>query len=209
MSEHEMIIAAAGLPADREFSEEFLRLRELGLEWIETYYDRDHMRRAADWVLHLDPDASEPLIFAAMTHDLERSVPGGPVLDKVNMRWDDVEYNTAHCERSVEVVSRWLADHDAAEDFIEGIRVPIREHEFGGSPIGDVMQAADSISFLECNGPLVANWVLNGDCSLEKGHEKLHWMRDRVRLERARPIAAAQCAAVLAEVDRRLAEARD
>ena len=66
------------------------------------------------------------------------------------------------------------------------------------------MQAADSISFLEVNGRLVANWVLNSECSLAKGQEKLQWMGDRVRLEQARPIAAHYCAEALADVDRRL-----
>ncbi len=197
-------IAPPGLPADREFSEEFSRLHVQARDWIDSYYDRDHMLRARDWILFLEPDAPESLIFAAMTHDLERSVPGGPVLDKQNMSWDDITYNTAHCERSVNVVGDWLREHDASDEFIEGIRTPIREHEFGGSPIGNIMQAADSISFLECNGPLVANWVLSGDCTLEKGLEKLHWMRDRVLLERGREFASQQCDAALAEVDRRL-----
>lgn len=199
--------APRGLPAGRAFSESFLRLREAALAWIEPYYDREHMLRAADWVLQLDPDAPEALVLAAMTHDLERSVPGGPVLDKARMAWDDVEYNTAHCTRSVEVVTAWLEAQGADRSFVDGIRTPIAQHEFGGSPIGDVMQAADSISFLEVNGALVAGWVAAGECSLDKGREKLLWMRDRVRLERARAIAAHQCAIALAEVDRRL-EAR-
>lgn len=203
----EPAVAAGGLPEGREFSPEFLRLRAAAIEWIEPYYDREHMLRAADWVLALDPNAPEPLILAAMTHDLERSVPGGPYLDKAGMEWDDIAYNTAHCSRSVDVVSAWLVDQGADASFIEGVRIPIAEHEFGGSPIGDVMQAADSISFLEVNGALIASWVLADECSLEKGLRKLHWMRDRVRLERARPIAAAQCVAAIAEVDRRLAEA--
>ena len=196
--------ADQGLPAGRSFSDQFLALREAALVWIDPYYDRDHMLRAADWILALDPMAAEPLIFAALVHDLERSVPGGPVLDKQSMSWDDVGYNTAHCARSVEVVSAWLAAQGAPQAFVDAVAVPIREHEFGGSPLGDVMQAADSISFLEVNGRLVANWVLNNECSLAKGQEKLQWMGDRVRLEQARPIAAHYCAEALADVDRRL-----
>lgn len=203
----ELVVARSGLPDDRAFTPEFLRLREAALAWIAPYYDREHMLRAADWVLHLEPEAPEPLILAAMTHDLERSVPGGPYLDKANMEWDDVAYNTAHCDRSVEVVSAWLGEQGADASFIDGIRVPIAQHEFGGSDIGDVMQAADSISFLEVNGGLIAGWVLQGECSLEKGQRKLHWMRDRVRLERAQPIAAQHCQRALDDVDRRLAEA--
>lgn len=197
----------AQLPADREFGEEFLRLRDAAYAWIEGYYDREHLTRAADWMLALDPDAPEELVIAALVHDMERSVPGGPILDKANTPWDDVDYNTAHTHRSAEVVADWLAAQGASERFVEGVKQPIREHEFGGSPQGDLMQAVDSISFLEVNGRLVSDWVLAGDCDLPKGQTKLDWMGDRVRLERARPTAAAYCAAALADVDRRLAEA--
>ena len=199
---------AGELPAGRVFSAEFLDLRRQAQVWIGPYYDGEHLARAGDWILALAPEAPEPLAIAALLHDMERSVPGGPALDKVNQSWDDEAYNRAHCERSAEVVAGWLADHGASEAFVEGVRQPIREHEFGGSPAGDLMQAADSISFLEVNGPLVARWVATGECSLEKGRDKLEWMAARVRLERARAAARRQLELVLAEVDRRLAQAR-
>ncbi len=198
----------AELPSGRAFGDEFLRLREAAFGWIEDYYDREHMTRAADWMLALDPEAPEELVIAALLHDMERSVSGGPVLDKANTPWDDVAYNTAHTLRSAEIVGGWLADLGASEQFVDGVKQPIREHEFGGSPHGDLMQAVDSISFLEVNGRLISDWVLNGDCDLTKGQTKLLWMGDRVRLEWARPTAAAYCDAALADVDRRLSEAR-
>jgi hypothetical protein len=177
------------LPEGREFGAEFLRLREAAFGWLEPYYDRTHLTRAADWMLVLAPDAPEHLVLAALMHDLERSVPGGPVLDKANMAWDDLAYNTAHTHRSAEVVSGWLRDHGAPAAFVDGVQQPIREHEFGGSPEGDLMQAADSISFLETNGDLVSTWAVRGECSAEKSEEKLRWMYERIRLQRARPWA--------------------
>lgn len=198
----------ATLPGDRTFGAEFLELRERALRWIGPYYDGEHLTRAADWLLALEPAAPEPLVLAALMHDMERSVPGGPVLDKARQSWDDVAYNRAHCDRSAEVVADWLVRHNAPDAFVEAVRQPIREHEFGGSPEGDLMQAADSISFLEVNAPLVARWVEQGECSLEKGRAKLQWMCDRVRLERARETARKQLALALAEVDRRLDVAR-
>jgi hypothetical protein len=177
------------LPADREFSEDFLRLRDEAFAWLEPYYDRVHLTRAADWMLVIAPGAPEHLVLAALMHDLERSVPGGPVLDKANTPWDDVTYNTAHCGRSAEVVSGWLRDHAAPAAFVDGVQQPIREHEFGGSAEGDLMQAADSISFLETNGDLVSSWALRGECTAAKSEEKLRWMYERIRLRRARPWA--------------------
>ena len=172
------------------------------------YYDREHLTRAADWIVALAPDAPEYLILAAMTHDLERSVPGGPVLDRVNMSWDDETYNRAHCDRSADIVSAWLAKRGAPREWVLGVRQPIREHEFGGSPEGDLMQAADSISFLESNARLVSGWILDGEVSYEKGLEKLRWMRDRVRLEGARHEAARFFDLATAEVERRVERAQ-
>jgi hypothetical protein len=177
------------LPEGRTFSPDFLRLREQAFVWLEPYYDGRHLTRAADWMLVIAPGAPEHLVLAALTHDLERSVPGGPVLDKASMAWDDLAYNTAHTHRSAEVVSGWLRDHGAPAAFVQGVQQPIREHEFGGSPEGDLMQAADSISFLETNGELVSTWAVRGECSAEKSEEKLRWMYERIRLARARPWA--------------------
>ena len=169
----------ASLPAGRDFSAEFLDLRRQAQVWIRPYYDGEHLARAGDWMLALAPQAPEPLAIAALLHDMERSVPGGPTLDKVNQAWDDAGYNGAHCERSAEVVAAWLAERGASQAFVEGVQQPIREHEFGGSPAGDLMQAADSISFLEVNGPLVARWVAPASAASEKAARKLEWMAGR------------------------------
>lgn len=169
-------------------SAEYLELRSQALSWIEPYYDGEHLERAGYWLLELEPAASEPLIIAALLHDMERSVPGGPVLDKATEPWDDHAYNRAHCDRSAAVVAGWLVGKGASPRFVEGV-IPIREHEFGGSPEGDLLQAADSLSWLEVNGRLVELWVERGDCDIAKAREKLVWMCERIQLERARPIA--------------------
>jgi len=194
----------AALPAGRVFSEEFLRVRDLALDWIHAYYDVDHLRRTGDWLLALGPEAAEPLVIAALTHDMERTVPGGPVIDKANTPWDDPAYNTAHCNRSAAVVAKWLVGQGVSDRFVRGIHQPILEHEFGGSAEGDLMQAADSISFLETNRALIVRWVQGRECSLEKGRDKLRWMCDRVRLARARDIARVQFQQAMADVDQRL-----
>ena len=169
-------------------SAEFVELRAHALAWIEPYYDAEHLMRAGDWLLELEPDAPEPLVIAALLHDMERAVPGGPVLDKRRQRWDDRDYNLEHSERSAAVVAGWLVGKGASAPFVAGV-LPIREHELGGSPEGDLLQAADSLSWLEVNGRLAQEWVERGDCSLEKAREKLVWMCERVRLERARSTA--------------------
>ena len=150
--------------------------------WVEPYYDSEHLRRTVIWLLRLEPAAPEPLLIAALTHDMERHFPGGTQPDKAAGAWDDVEYNTRHTHRSADIVSGWLRNQGVSESFIDQVRPPILEHEFGGSPDGDLMQAADSLSFLDTNFVLVAKWVRNGETTLEHGRRKLEWMYERIRL---------------------------
>jgi hypothetical protein len=183
-------------------SDEFTELREAALAWIGPYYDGPHLVRAGEWLLELEPDAPEPLAIAALLHDMERSIPGGPVMDKQNTPWDDPEYNRAHCDRSAAVVAGWLVGRGASVRFVEGV-LPIREHELGGSPEGDLLQAADSLSWLEVNAPLAARWVERGECDVAKARKKLQWMCDRVRLDRARVIARDLLGPALADFEAR------
>jgi hypothetical protein len=185
---------------DGTYGEGFLALRDEIFAWSEDYYDREHLSRAGDWMAVLAPGA-EHLIVAALLHDMERKFPGGPKLDMSTIGWDDRAYNDAHTGRSAEIAPRWLAEHGAPPELQAAVAQPIREHEFGGSPEGDLMQACDSISFLETNAPLVASWANRGMCTVEKAREKLVWMGDRVRHEQGRPIARAYCDRALAEFE--------
>jgi hypothetical protein len=178
---------------------EYAELRGHALEWLEPYYDRDHLVRAEEWLVELEPEAPEPLRLAALLHDMERAVPGGPQFDKRTQSWDDPNYNDAHSERSAAVVAGWLVGKGASEPFVAGAAA-IREHEFGGSPAGDLLQAADSLSWLEVNSPLALAWVERGECDVAKAREKLVWMSERVRLERAREPASLLLRKTLSEL---------
>ena len=78
------------------------------------------------------------------------------------------------------------------------------QHEFGGSPEGDLIQATDSLSFLDVNGHLVTAWVTGGETSLANAIKKLDWMYERIKLadarELARPVHDRVVQAVRAEV---------
>jgi hypothetical protein len=188
-SSREEVERLAQLPRGRPFTPEFSRLFELGLDWLVSYYDGLHLARTAYWACELDPEAAEPVVLAALLHDMERSVPGGPVLDKRRTPWDDPEYNRAHCVRSAAVVQDWLRRRGALPGFVTGVERPILEHEFGGSPEGDLVQAADSLSFLEICLPRVLGWIEDGECDLAKGQAKLDFMFHRIRDERAKGLA--------------------
>jgi hypothetical protein len=140
---------------------------------------------------------------------MERHFPGGTQPNKAAGAWDDVEYNTRHARRSADIVSAWLREQGVSDRFIEQVTPAILQHEFGGSPNGDLVQAADSLSFLDTNPGLVASWVLKGETTLEHARRKLRWMYERIRQpgarELARPLFESAWLSVDSEVHRSLA----
>lgn len=183
-------------------SELFRSLWPTTIEWVRPFYDAVHLFHAGRWLLTLEPAASESLLVAAVTHDMERHFPGGTQPDKAAGAWDDREYNLNHCRRSADIVGNWLRAEGVPEAFVRDVEAPILEHEFGGSSTGDLLQAADSLSFLEVQGRLVSTWVIEGQTTLEKALLKLDWMYERIKLEQARSLA-------LAHYERALAAVRD
>jgi hypothetical protein len=187
---------------ERAYTAQFKTLWPRAVEWTQPFYDGEHLRWTVIWLLRVESAASEPLLVAALTHDMERHFPGGTQPDKVKGLWDDVEYNTRHARRSATIVSDWLRTQGMPEPFVERVVPLILEHEFGGSELGNVMQAADSLSFLDVNGPLVARWVNRGETSLAHALRKLEWMYERIQLERARDLARPLYEAAVATVAR-------
>ena len=185
------LVTPAPLPDVRsgDYSAAFAELWPRTVAWVEPYYDGVHLFHTARWLRTLDPDVSEPLLIAGVTHDMERHFPGGTQPDKAAGAWDDVAYNTRHCRRSATIVADWLRDQGVSAEFIARVEPAILEHEFGGSADGDLLQAADSIWFLEVNGRLVTDWVLRGETTLPLGLEKLEWMYERIKPPHAREIA--------------------
>jgi hypothetical protein len=179
-------------------------------EWIAPFRDAHHLRRARDWLLELEPDASEALVLAALTHDMERHFPGGPQTDPRRYEPGDPEYNTAHQERSATIVSGWLLEQGASPELAEHVAHLIRRHELGGDEEQNLLQAADSLSFLETKIELMIAWLREDMCGPERAHAQPRWMLDRIQIERARELARPLYELAAAELDAeiaRLAEA--
>lgn len=170
--------------------------------WVEPYWNARHLRRTLDWLLVLEPEASEALRLAALTHDMERHFPGGPSMDPATMPPDDAEYRREHSERSARIVGEWLRGEGASEELAADVERLVLAHEVGGAPDEDLLQAADSLSFLEVNAELVARWCTDGRCDRERAKAQLTYMLERIRVERARELARPLYAEGLAVVDR-------
>ena len=121
-----------------------------------------HLDRTLEWAVELDPGASEALRIAAVTHDIERAFPDPDAAWDSARDWDSPEYNRWHQDRCADLVAAWLREQDADPALVRDAEALVRAHEEGGWPEADVLQAADSLSFLETMVPVVRGWVGRG-----------------------------------------------
>jgi hypothetical protein len=168
-------------------------------EWVSTHRNARHALRTRDWVRELRPGADDALVLAALLHDVDRHA-GGLALAEQVAGWDDEEALRAHAERSAAIAADWLRAQGAPADLAESVAALVRLHERGGSEDADVLQAADSLSFLETNP--AARWVRQGLADRPAAERKLRWMCERIRL----PGAGEQAAALLERALAALAE---
>jgi len=161
------------------------------LAWIAPYNQARHLVRARDWLVYLDQNAPLEARLAVVTHDIERMFPNGPTIDKATCRWDDPHYLYAHASRSAEVVGVWLHSQDGAKEGVSLSEVQrlITLHEFGGIDGADLVQAADSLSFIETLQEVVRDWVTRGECSVEQARAKHRYMAERIRVPEANRLA--------------------
>lgn len=157
-------------------------LESAAMEWLDGFYQLEHLLCARVWTMKLCPEASPELKFAALLHDAERHFPGGPT-STPTAGFDDPDYLFAHSTRSADIVETWLRERtpQPSEDFIRRVRRLILRHEIGGGWEADFLQAADSLSFLETFDWLVVEWVRKGSYSIEGAREKLDYMISRIR----------------------------
>ena len=111
----------------------------------------------------------------------------------------DVHPHARHLERTLD----WLRDQGADEAMLREVEALVRAHEDGGWPEVDLIQAADSLSFLEVMVPVVERWVTDGLAPPERAAEKLRLMRRRISpsLDRPQALADPMLAAGLERID--------
>ena len=102
---------------------------------------------------------------------------------------DDARYLRAHAERSSAIVTSLLRDQGARPELVGTVGDLVRCHETGGSPAADLVQAADSLSFLESKRSLMLRWLADGRADLARAERQATWMAERIRLPAARPLA--------------------
>jgi hypothetical protein len=162
--------------------------------WVSEHYGKsaEHLLKAEEWLRRIDPAASEAMLLATVTHDMERAFPGAdspkqnPALGP-----DDPIYNQAHSDRSARIVSDFLREQGASDELITQVADLIRVHEIGGWPDADWVQAADSLSFLEINVDFFLDRINapQHGWTLEQVRAKFDWMYFRIQIDEARALA--------------------
>ena len=155
---------------------------------IERYpYNRHHLLKALEWLDRVAPDSSEAVRLATLTHDMERAFPGPdqPVVKTLS----DPEYERVHSLRSARIVGAWLREHHAKEALVEHVEALIVAHEFGGWAEANLVQAADSLSFLETNIDLFLGFVRSGKHPAHEVRKKFNSMFGRIQVPRLKALA--------------------
>jgi hypothetical protein len=164
-------------------------LIEAARQWVsEKYkYNNYHLVRSLEWLDRLAPGSGEAVRLATLTHDMERAFPGPD--QPVMTAFDDHEYLVLHSERSARIVGAWLREHKAGEALVREVEHLIRFHEFGGWPEANLVQAADSLSFLDVNIDLFLTMVRSGKRTIEEVRGKFDSSYDRIQVPEAKVIA--------------------
>ncbi|KKQ41852.1 MAG: hypothetical protein US60_C0028G0007 [Microgenomates group bacterium GW2011_GWC1_37_8] len=161
-------------------------------EWVEeTYSNADHLLRTGYWVKKLYPKASDSLIIAAISHDIERAFKEGRNSPSPEMKgaiWDDPVYDKWHSERSAKLVIKFLEREKAALHLIKEVSKLISHHEHGGWKEADILKDADSLSFLEINVDFFISRI-GKDLTRDEVREKFDLMFNRIESETAKKIA--------------------
>jgi hypothetical protein len=111
------------------------------------------------------------------------------------------EYTQAHSERSARIVEEWIREQGADQELTREVARLIEQHETGGDAAANLLQAADSLSFLEVNADLVAAWAETGRCSVERAKRQHEWMFNRIRPKHARQLAEPLFASAFKRLD--------
>jgi hypothetical protein len=111
-----------------------------------------------------------------------------------------LDYNDWHQDRAMRVAAGWLDEQGADPVLLAETCALIRVHENGGWPGADLVQAADSLSFLEVQVDMFISLVRSGAIGAAEADAKFRWMHERVRVPRARELSAPMLEDALAQL---------
>lgn len=110
--------------------------------------DPAHSLNTYKWVKKLNPNASEELQIAALTHDIDRAIDP-MIIRKDNESYD--HYKVRHALRSSQLIADLMIKHDYPKNSINKTSLLVKNHEVGGDKDMNTLTDADSISYFDVN----------------------------------------------------------
>lgn len=118
------------------------------IQEADIHEDVIHSTNTLEWVLKLNPDASEELQIAALAHDIDRAIPP-PTKMQTGESYDN--YKQRHAKRSAECIAQIMKEQQFANDSIDRVHYLVENHEVGGDEDATILMDADSISYFDVN----------------------------------------------------------
>jgi hypothetical protein len=158
-------------------------------QWVlEKYpYNSYHLLNSLEWLDRIAPESPEAVRLATLTHDMERAFPGPD--QPIPKSLVDPEYHAVHSARSARIVGEWLLAQGAGDPLTGHVEALIRVHEDGGWTEANLVQAADSLSFLDCNIDLFLGKVREEKWTAADVRIKFDYSYHRIQVPGAKELA--------------------
>lgn len=135
-----------------------------------------HSKAAHEWVLKLDPNASEALQIAALFHDIDRAFKDRSIKQEDYPKDQYERYKRDHSINSAKIAAEYLEDADFPKDLVSIVSELIINHEIGGNdPELQTLMEADSLTFFS-----VSIYFYLEDRGKEKTKKKIVFMYNRL-----------------------------
>ena len=184
-----------------------MSLIETATTWVvdKYLYNSIHLVNSLEWLDRIAPGSPDAVRIATLTHDMERAFPGP---DQPVWNGDeDYDYYVAHSNRSARIVGEWLRQQACDPAFVREAEELIKVHEFGGWPEADLVQAADSLSFLDVNVDLFLGFAKTGRFRPDQVRAKFVYSHDRVRIPWVQELAKPMMDRAVERLEKQLREA--
>jgi len=151
-------------------------------------HELPHFDRTVYWVKILKPDADEAMLIAAYAHDIERSFRDKTDEELKHLSFKDPFFLKYHAEKGAEIIGDFLFQNEAPQELIDRVKILVSTHEVGGDDDQNILQSADTISFLEDQDKVDRFIARMGSQGKNIIQEKFKWMYERAQLPKAKEI---------------------
>lgn len=110
----------------------------------------DHAITTREWLLKLEPTATEELKMSAFGHDIERCF-FAKMIEVADEPY--LSYKTRHAQRCADILSSLMLGMGFSQESAEKVHHYVSLHEEGGDRECDLIRDADSLSFMSNNLP--------------------------------------------------------